>query len=105
MTSPTHSFLAENKNDDTCRDMTCEECFDGIKAGIDQLLLPSTITGIVEALSGDAFCGATETPDECATIIAALIPVALPALAGSGGSEENLTAICNMAVPDTCTGL
>ena len=85
--------------------MTCEECFDGIKAGIDQLLLPSTITGIVEALSGDAFCGATETPDECATIIAALIPVALPALAGSGGSEENLTAICNMAVPDTCTEL
>merc|ERR1719370_2125902 len=87
------------------RGMTCQECFDGIKAGIEQLLLPSTITGIVEALSGDVFCGATETPEECANIIAALIPVALPALAGSGGSEENLTAICNMAVPDTCTVL
>merc|ERR1719334_1457414 len=42
------------------RDMTCQDCFDGIKA---------------------------------------VIPVALAALAGSGGSEENLTAICNMAVP------
>merc|ERR1719318_1429638 len=37
------------------RGMTCEECFSGIKSGIDQLLLPSTIAGIVEALSGDAF--------------------------------------------------
>jgi len=87
------------------RDMTCQDCFDGIKAGIEQLLLPSTITGIIEALSGDVFCGTFDNSEECASIIEALIPVALPALAGSGGSEENLTAICNMAVPDTCPAL
>merc|ERR1739842_188654 len=64
--------------------MTCDECLDGIKATIDQLLSEEFISGIVDALSGNGFCGGmTEkpNPEECADIIAELIPAALPILA------------------------
>merc|ERR1712008_526027 len=59
------------------RDISCDECFGGIQAGVDQLLLESTITGIVDALSGEDFCGA----EGClrilrfAAVIATLIPL------------------------------
>merc|ERR1712215_52439 len=86
------------------RDATCEECTGGIQAGIDQPLLPSTISGIVEALSGEAFCGMEEDPDMCANIIAELIPLALPILAG-GSTPENQQSICNTALPGTCPAL
>merc|ERR1712241_629839 len=63
--------------------MTCDECLDDIKASIDQLLSEEFISGIVDALSGNGFCGGmTEkpNPEECAAIIAELIPAALPIL-------------------------
>ena len=43
------------------REITCDECFDGLQKGVDQLLLESTIQGIVEALSGEAFCRVANT--------------------------------------------
>merc|ERR1711874_283024 len=70
--------------------MTCDECLDGIKATIDQLLSEEFISGIVDALSGNGFCGGmTEkpNPEECAAIIAELIPAALSILAGSFDPE------------------
>lgn len=83
------------------RGMTCDECLGGIRAAIDQLLSDEFVSGIVEALSGDGFCGMGDDPERCAKAIAELIPLALPALAGGFDSEQTPT-ICNMAVPDTC---
>merc|ERR1712215_201478 len=83
------------------RDINCEECFQGIQGSIDQLLSEPFINGIVEALSGDGFCGMEEDPELCANIIAELIPLALPILAG-GSTLEGQQDACNSAVPDTC---
>merc|ERR1712123_331062 len=92
-------------NEDACgaptRGMTCDECLSGIRASIDQLLSEEFVSGIVEALSGNGFCGGTEDPEMCAKVIADLIPLALPALAG-GFDSESTPMLCNMAVPDTC---
>ena len=83
------------------RGMTCDECRGGIREAIGQLLSEEFVSGIVDALSGDGFCGMDEDPELCAKVIADLIPLALPALAGGFDSEQTGT-ICNMAVPDTC---
>merc|ERR1712055_1161851 len=83
------------------REINCEECFQGIQASVDQMLSEPFINGIVEALSGDGFCGMEEDPELCATVIAQLIPLALNALAANGDPAA-ATAICNMAIPDTC---
>merc|ERR1712096_76258 len=85
------------------RDFTCDQCLAGIKASVDQLLLPETIAGIVEALSGDAFCGQNEDPELCARAISQLIPVALPALAKDGANHPEVgPAICNAAMEGVC---
>merc|ERR1712121_425247 len=81
--------------------MTCEECTNGIAASIEQLLSEEFVMGIVDALSGDGFCGMEEDPELCANVIAQLIPLALNALAANGDPAA-ATAICNMAIPDTC---
>merc|ERR1712036_149482 len=51
------------------REITCEECFDGLKKGVEQLLQEETIQAIVEALSGDAFCAQSEDSERCAGAI------------------------------------
>ena len=81
--------------------MTCDECTSGIMSGVDQLLSDEIVAAIVDALSGDGFCGMEDDSEMCSAVIAALIPAALPALAGSMSPDE-LPAICNTAVPDTC---
>ena len=81
--------------------INCDECKAGMKAALDQLLSEEFITGIVDALSGEAFCGMSENPEECSKVVHDLIPLALPTLAGSldaAGQES----ICNMAIADTC---
>ena len=81
--------------------MTCDECTSGIMDCVDQLLSEEIVAAIVDALSGDGFCSMDEEPEMCSAVIAFLIPVALPALAGDISLDE-LPAICNTAVPDTC---
>merc|ERR1711862_953626 len=61
--------------------MTCDECLGGIQASVEQMLSEEFMMGIVEALSGEGFCGMEEDPELCAQVIAQLIPAALPALA------------------------
>ena len=58
------------------------------------------VTGIVDALSGDGFCGMEEDAELCASTIAVLIPLALPALAQFDPAVA--TDLCNTAIPDTC---
>ena len=79
--------------------MNCEECLGGIKAAIDQLM-----SGIMDALSGDGFCGMQENEEACIKIIHELIPYALPSLKNGIDSEQTLE-IFNMAVPDTCPAI
>merc|ERR1712083_527397 len=43
--------------------MTCDECLDGVKATIDQLLSEEFVSGIVAWLSGEEFCGMDEDPE------------------------------------------
>ena len=65
------------------RQITCDECFEGLQKGVDRLLLESTMQGIVEALSGEVFCGNSvlhPDPERCVHTIEVLIPLALPAL-------------------------
>merc|ERR1712066_156407 len=83
------------------RDISCEDCFQGIQKGIDQLLQPETIQAIVDALSGEWFCDAEEDPERCAGVIEVSIPLALPALAANPDQEAGAT-ICNNAIPDLC---
>jgi hypothetical protein len=66
-------------------------------------LLESTIQGIVDALSGEAFCGGlpAEDAERCASVIEFLIPLALPALTANPDPEAG-AMICNNAIPDTC---
>merc|ERR1712115_759096 len=69
------------------REITCEECFEGLQKGVEQLLQEETIAAIVEALSGEAFCGQGEDPERCAAAIQTLIPLALPALTANPDEE------------------
>merc|ERR1711964_185342 len=71
-----------------------EECVEGLQKGVEQLLQEETIAAIVEALSGDAFCGQGEDPERCAAAIQTLIPLALPALTANP-DEEAGKMVCN----------
>merc|ERR1711936_180268 len=85
------------------RDFTCEQCIGGIQDSIDQMLSEDFIAGIVEALSGDIFCDQSENAEECANVIAALIPVALPALAKAGAADTTTgPMICNSVMEGVC---
>ena len=86
------------------RGMNCEECLGGIKAAIDQLLSDEFVSGIMDTLSGDGFCGMQENEEACIKIIHELIPYALPSLKNGIDSEQTLE-IFNMAVPDTCPAI
>merc|ERR1711982_83283 len=83
------------------RDVTCEECTSGIQASIDQLVSEEFVSGIVDALAGDGFCGLEEDPDLCSQVIPILIPLALPALAAEFDPARGVEA-CNTALPGTC---
>merc|ERR1712168_170949 len=83
------------------REVTCEECTSGIQASIDQLVSEEFVSGIVDALSGDGFCGMEEDPDPCSQVIPVFIPLALPALAAEFDPARGVEA-CNTALPGTC---
>ena len=83
------------------REITCTECVEGVEASSNQLASEEFVTGIVEALSGDGFCGVSEDPERCAEAIAVLIPLALPALKARFDAPLE-TMICNLAMPDIC---
>ena len=86
--------------------MTCDACVEGISGSIEQLLSDEFVAGIVDELSGNGFCGGEflEDIELCASVIAELIPLALPALTAEISSDD-MTQICNMAVPDTCSAV
>merc|ERR1712098_600862 len=76
--------------------LTSEE---GLHKQIDILL---TIQGIVEALSGDAFCAQEQDPERCASVIEGLIPFAMSAFSANPDMDAG-KKICNDAFPDICS--
>ena len=83
--------------------INCDECKEGIKAAIDQLLSDEFINGIMDALSGEGFCGMEEDPVMCKDVIHDLIPLAMNALAGVFADGQVFNEfICNTAITDTC---
>merc|ERR1719244_25524 len=86
------------------RDISCEECQEGLNLGLEQLLSEEAINIIVEQLSGPAFCGADADPEGCAEFMTVLIPTALAAFS-ENGDPALLPVICNQAIPDTCPAL
>ena len=81
--------------------MICDVCVANIEYTIDQIQQEEFVTGIVDVLSGEGFCGMEEDPEMWAGVIAELIPASLPLLAAAFKPETAMD-ICNMAIPDTC---
>merc|ERR1719290_783953 len=81
-------------------DMTCDDCTGGIQASIDQLLATPTIDGMVEALSGDAFCGQVDD-ERCPDAVDFVIRNGLPLLAAESDGSH-FAGVCNTAVAGTC---
>merc|ERR1712156_705378 len=96
---PTAAWMCGNGKQ--LREFTCDECKSGMMGAIDQLLSEEFVNGIVDALSGEGFCGQGENPEECANVISVLIPAALPILAGNL-DEGRMEDICNAAQPGAC---
>jgi hypothetical protein len=73
-----------------------------MRGSIVQLLSDEFVQGIVDQLSGDEGCGEDKEPEKCRSVIAELIPLALPAISSAFDETRDAPAICNVAVPDIC---
>ena len=82
------------------REINCDECLAGLVASFDQMLSEQAIASIIEGLSGDAFCGSDNSV--CQSVVAELIPLALPALFSDPDPVLG-ASICNNAIPDICS--
>ena len=67
-----------------------------------QLNTAEFINGIVDEMSGAEGCGLDDEPEKCKKIVAQLIPVALPAIAEAFEDINDISTICNSAVPNIC---
>merc|ERR1712154_540084 len=65
----------------TPRDWTCEECTDILARTAAYMSQEDTIAMGVEYLQGDCFCGQEGHTDDCADLVSAVVPLAMPVLA------------------------
>ena len=65
----------------TPRDWTCEECTDILARTAAYMTQEDTIAMGVEYLQGDCFCGQEGHTDDCADLVSAVVPLAMPVLA------------------------
>merc|ERR1712096_58212 len=65
----------------TPRDWTCEECTDVLARTAAFMSEEETIAMGVEYLQGDCFCGADGHTADCADLVSAVVPLAMPVLA------------------------
>merc|ERR1711915_32461 len=100
--SPNEEWMCGDNSAPQVFSITCGECLEQIQTTLDQLVSEEFISGIVSALSGDAFCGMEDDIDKCSSAIEALIPVALPALVGIYNVYDIGVPVCNSAMPGTC---
>ena len=79
--------------------MICDVCVANIMYTIDQIQQEEFVTGIVDVLSGEGFCGMEEDPEMCAGVIAELIPAALPLLLHSNQRPRWISVIWLSLIP------
>merc|ERR1712240_427558 len=81
-------------NPQRARDVTCEECEEGIHGIYDAFEEESTIQALVDYMMGPAFCEAEEDVARCQEVIPALIPLAIPPLLAQQDHEAE-KAFCH----------
>jgi len=81
-------------------DLTCDDCKRGIQAGIDQLLSEEAINQVVDAFSGEVFCGKYDD-ERCPDAVDFVIRQGLPLLAQESENAD-FGGMCNIAVEGTC---
>jgi len=81
--------------------MTCDQCVNGIKASIDQLVTESTLDAIVDTLVNGEFCA--NVGEGCPEVVDFVIRQGLPLLASADvGGDATFQEACNGSVPGTC---
>eukprot|EP00091_Calanus_sinicus_P019396 TRINITY_DN4855_c0_g1_i2.p1 TRINITY_DN4855_c0_g1~~TRINITY_DN4855_c0_g1_i2.p1 ORF type:complete len:208 (-),score=80.66 TRINITY_DN4855_c0_g1_i2:74-631(-) len=66
----------------TPRDWTCEECTNLLTMASAVMEDEATVAEGVEYLQGECFCGADGHSADCADMVAGIVPLAMPVLAG-----------------------
>ena len=79
---------------------TCGECIIGLEYIFATFAMPETVDWLMEYVSGPAFCESSEDPEPCKKAIETVLPLAIPALAATQNSEEEI-AFCK-AVLGVC---
>lgn len=79
---------------------TCDECTGGVAAVANIIGMESTIAEIMDFLKGDGYCGSLGD-DACVEVIDALMPYAMPALAGVL-VERAETLCCELSTDALC---
>merc|ERR1712154_415252 len=79
---------------------TCGECIIGLEYIFATFAMPETVDWLMEYVSGPAFCESSEDPESCKQAIETVLPLAIPALAATQNSEEEI-AFCK-AVLGVC---
>jgi len=78
------------------RDWTCDECKDILARTAEYMGQEETITEAIAYLQGDCFCGQPGHTDDCADLVATVLPMALPVL-GNALNEQS-TELCQEVV-------
>ena len=66
----------------TPRDWTCDECTDLLTQAAGLMQDEATVAEGVEYLQGECFCGADGHSADCADMVAGIVPLSMPVLAG-----------------------
>merc|ERR1711974_385800 len=78
------------------REVTCDECNDGLHKIIGEFYNPASVQKVVDYMNGDAFCGQDEDPalvERCTGAVGIILPIAFPAIADHV-PEDGLNAMC-----------
>jgi len=70
------------------RDVTCEECTEGLHNVFLTFSRPETVQWLVDYMVGPAFCEKSEDVEKCKKAITELLPLAMPPLVADEDPEE-----------------
>jgi len=70
------------------RDVTCEECTEGLHNVFLTFARPETVQWLVDYMVGPAFCEKSEEVEKCQKVIKELLPLAIPPLVADESPEE-----------------
>ena len=73
---------------------TCEECADILARTAEYMAREETIAEGVSYLQGECFCGQPGHSDQCQDLVATVIPMAMPVLAGALTDADEVSHLC-----------